>query len=471
MKKIFFLVGLLLFANQVVVGQGLKDKLKEAKEQLFGKGKKENAEKVAATKSDEPYQAADQLTEFEKYRASDRVYKITQRTSGSFYHDKFNSEYEPMDKFIAEKYNKELFRHAIADYTPHSSHAPLYYTNKSQSEQIIFSNGTMFHVTGLKEDGSFYKLVSIHTTDKNLVRACAKWDADYAKNAVASYIKAVKPIHDAAENNATAEKEKAAAEKRTQYTITNKDVKSINLSVAKKMEQGEIYGLMVVATLKDGSTISTKEGGYMDEYEITVSGIPATYNDPTSISGKRATVGESSIQIPDLAAVSGDKVLITVKAKHNAALKVSQEAVMDYSKSVDLNYNAEMRSDKRSIVGGDMRIELKQLKHAVTSEDLLEYKVFNGKGELLKHFRINQSASVNVSVNGQKGWKAISATKPPMNGTKGGDVKIIIDPSVGSYNLNISNTGGRGGDGGYGYPAGSDGRDGKVEKVKQKVTW
>lgn len=465
MKKIALFAGLCLFLNQTVEAQSLKDKINSAKSQLNGGSTEASAEISTEVK--------DQFGEFQKFTGS-KVYTITQRPGGSFYHDKWNGEFQPMEKVVynvVSEDNKAGFSYRGVDYLPHSPYAPLYFTDKSQNEQIIFINGSMYHVTGLKEDGSFYKLTTIITIDKNMPKSCAKWESDKAVKDIKAYFDAAKPMHDAAMSNVAAEKDKAAAEKRAKYTITDKNVTGIKVKVADKMKQGSSYSIVVVATLKDGSTISTSEGGYMDEYEISATGVPATFNDPTAITGTRAGVGESSINVPDVLVVPGDKIEITVRAKHNPALKATATAIMDYSGSVDLDYNAEMRSDKISIDGGDMRLEVKQVKHLVTGEALLEYKVFNGRGVLLKHFRIDKSASVNVSVNGQKGWKAISASKPPMNGTKGGDVTVIIDPSVSSYNLNISNKGGRGGEGGYGYPAGRDGSDGRVEKINQKVNW
>jgi hypothetical protein len=336
---------------------------------------------------------------------------------------------------------------------------------------LVFINGTVYHVSGLKEDGTFGKLIGVHTIDKSVVKAAAKWPEDQARKDVENYFKALKPMYDVSQKSIAENNAKAEAETREKYTITNKAVTGIKLVMKDEVEQGETYRLTVVATLKDGSTISTNDGGFMDEYTIKASGLPDSYTDPSAIAGRRATIGTSSITIPDVSVVKSDKIEVTVTAKHNPALKATKTVVLDYSNSVDLDYNAQMRSDKISVNGGDMKIELKEVKHAVNGVTLLEYKVWNGKGELLKHFKIDSKATVNVSVNGQKGWKAISASKPPMNGTKGGDVTVTVDPTVKSYNLNISNSGCQGGEGGYGYPSGTNGADGRIEKRQQKVNW
>jgi cytochrome b involved in lipid metabolism len=467
MNRKLVLLGFAFLLNQGLFAQSFKDKIKSAKDQLTATSSSESEVEISQ-------EYLDQFGEFKKFRAGDKVYQISQRVSGSFYHDKFNGEFVSKEKFmsnVVEEENNVTYSYRVMDFEPQTYDVPLYFTNKSQSEMMLFINGTVYNVSGLKEDGTFGKLVSIRTVDKSQVKACAKWPEDHAKKEIANYYKAMKPLQDAAKNSAAESRANAEAEKRAKFTITNKDVVGLSLLFEDEVQQGESYRLTVLAKLKDGSTISTAENGYMDEYEISVKGLPATYEDPTSISGKRSTVGVSSISIPDVATVDGDKIVVTVKAKHKPSLTATQTATLDYSKTMDLNYNAEMRSDKVSVRGGNLRIELKQVKHGVSGESLIEYKVWNDKGTLLKHFRVNASTAVNVSVNGQKGWKAISDSKPPMNGTNGGDVTVTVDPSVKSYTLNISSVGGRGGEGGYGYRAGYDGENGRIEKSVQKVNW
>ena len=460
MNRNILLLGLTLVLSQGLFGQSLKDKIKGAKDKLTTTTSSESEVEISK-------EYLDQFGEFKKFRTGDKVYVISQRVSGSFYHDKFNGEFVQMDKFMSnavEEENNVTFSYRVMDYEPQAYDVPLYFTNKSESEVLMFINGNFYHVRGLKGDGSFEKLVSVHTIDKSQAKACAKWPEDHVRKEIANYYNAMKPLQDLAKHSASEKRAEEEAEKRAKYTITNKDLVGLSLLFEDEVQQGDSYRLTVLAKLKDGSTISTAENGYMDEYEISVTGLPATYEDPTSISGKRSTVGLSSISIPDVATVAGDKIVVTVKAKHKPSLSATQTATLDYSNSIDLDYNAEMRSDQIAVQGGNLRIELKQVKHGVSGTPLLEYKVWNGQGDLLKHFRVNTTTAVNVSVNGQKGWKAISASKPPMNGTKGGDVKVTVDPSVKSYTLNISNTGGRGGEGGYGYSAGVDGADGRIAK-------
>ena len=72
---------------------------------------------------------------------------------------------------------------------------------------------------------------------------------------------------------------------------------------------------------------------------------------------------------------------------------------------------------------------------------------------------------VVLDANGQRG-------NPSKNGSDGGNITVVVDPSVTSYNLTINNKGGSGGIGNNSNPGnGLKGADGTVEKLNQKVTW
>lgn len=472
MKQIIVSV-LVLFAQlSLVQAQTMKEKLNAKKSELLGGEKEEEGAAIST-------EASHQFDEVEKFLTASKVYKITQRAGGSFYHDKWNGEFEVMEKNMTKVERTDGKVTSFSCYAgglkSEESSAPLYYTNKNQSEFMVFVNGRGFHVQGLKPDGSIYKVVGIYSISKDDAKACTKWGPNFVQTEIANYYAQVKPLHDAAADALQTQLDNAAAEKRAKNTIVDKEVVSLSVQSGSngKAKQGSTYSVVIVATLKDGTKISTADGGFSDEYTISATGLPATYKDPANFSMERSTVGESTITVPDVAVVSGDNIAITVVAKHNPKLTATTTLTMDYSEKVDLLYNAEMRSDRVVVVGGDLRIELKKVKHAVSGESLLEYKVFNtynGKNELLKHFRVKQSESVFASVNGQKGWGAMSST-PAMNGTNGGNVQVIVDPSVDSYTLNISNKGGQGGAAGSGYPAGISGQEGKVETLKQKVNW
>jgi len=260
--------------------------------------------------------------------------------------------------------------------------------------------------------------------------------------------------------------EKLEAENRAKYTTKDKNVASIAIKAVDKVKQGSEVTFELIVKLKDGSELSAANGAtiYLDEFDIKLEGLPETYKNqyltdlPIRQGGK--------ITIPMEVAVSGDQVVLTITSKYHPTVKASHKIILDYNHPVYMNYDGTSQSTASYMLNaGGLRIEIKQVKHAVNKENLLEYRVYSKEsGNLLQHFKVKEDVPVNVSLKGARGWKS-EGSKAARDGGPGGDVKIIVDPSVKAYNLNIVNPGGPG--------AGTShtGRDGKIEKVNQKVTW
>ncbi len=306
----------------------------------------------------------------------------------------------------------------------------------------------------------------IYCNDKSKLKSL---DSDKVKAMLKAHVGAAKQGVDAVRAEEKAAAEKLEAEKRAKYTTQGKAVTKIRVEVATKtLQQGKSYTYTVIATLKDGSEISTANGGYIDEFIVSATGLPATY---TNFSGTMNTLVGSSITVPDEEAISGDKVVLTVKSKFHPTLSVTQSFDMVYNENITLDYNGDIDPYGRPRNGGDFRIEIKAVTHAVTGEKLLEYRIFSKTtGDKLKHFRISQTSSVNFQANGKNGKAA--NVGPATNGTNGGNITVVIDPSVKSYTLNITNSAGRGGAGDSKHPvSGSPGTAGTTEKLNQKVNW
>jgi hypothetical protein len=261
--------------------------------------------------------------------------------------------------------------------------------------------------------------------------------------------------------------EKLEAENRAKYTTKGKDVVSISIkATSQKVKQGSDVFFDIIIKLKDGSELSTDKGAYFDEFDIKVEGLPETYKNQFLMDLKVREGGK--IKIPMEVAVSGDQVVVNISSKYHPTLKATHKFVLDYDHPVYMNYDGTSQSTARHMVNaGGLRIEIKLVKHGVTKENILEYKVFSKEsGNLLQHFKVLETTAVNASLKGARGWNS----DPKYNitardGGPGGDVKIIVDPNVKSYNLNIVNRGGSG------EGLAQSGRDGKVEKVIQKLSW
>ncbi len=316
------------------------------------------------------------------------------------------------------------------------------------------------------------------TSPEQLDKAgCSAWEvfstaklkglnSETVKALLKSHLSEAKKGVDAVRAEEKAAAEKLEAEKRAKYTTEKKDVTKIRIETTDtKLVQGKSYTYKVIATLKDGSEISTANGGYLDEYEVSATGLPLTY---TNFDGTFNTVSDKNplINVPIETTITGDKVVLTVKSKFHKTLIATASFEMDYSENVNIDYNGAYDGYGGVRDGGSLKVEMKLITHAVSKVKLIEYKMFSvTTGDLIKHFKINQTATVILDANGIRG-------NPSKNGSDGGNMTVVIDPSVTSYNLTINNRGGNGGEGNNSNPGnGLRGADGTVTKLNQKVTW
>jgi len=299
--------------------------------------------------------------------------------------------------------------------------------------------------------------VMVYHADKSMVKGITM---EKVKELITNYFNETASGLKAAKESVKLAAEKAEADKRAKFTTKGKDVVKLKLKCASATcVQGQSYVLEVIAVLKNGTEVSTATGGFPDEYDITATGLPTTYN---SEFGQASTIQGCLFVVPQDAVVKGDKITITVKSKYYPSQTANITFNMDYSGFVKCDYNAYINSasSSRRTRGSDLRVEIKAVKNAVSGADLLEYKVFAAEsGRLLRHFRVDLAAGVSVETSGQKGWKG-------QDGTDGGNITVVVDPSVTSYNLNTRNNGGKRGEGGL-----YDGKTGTVQKLNQKVTW
>lgn len=457
-KKITTVVmlGLLFAVNGYA--QSLKDMKKMVKESVNTKPDTAGLKQVTVKGGESAYTMIEAFMGTGKKFFTATLY----RTSGSNYGRTLGQYPELSEAFFKDlKRNDKNQIVSFSNFTPNESAFPLYYKSSDRALYFIGEYGFSFRryfinaeemqkaFTGNDMD------VIVYAADKGKVK---KITQEEIKNLIVTYLTdASKGVNEARANEKAAA-DKAESEKRAKYTTQGKAVTKIRIvQSSTTAEQGKTYVFTIIATLKDGSEISTEKGGYTDEYIITATGLPETYD---GTFGKTKTVNGNTITIPENAVVNGDKIVITVKSKYHATLSATATYTMDYSNNVVCDYNAYINSGSGSqrTVGGNLRIEIKGVKHGVSGAELLEYKVFGTKGNLLRHFRVANGVFVTAQCDGQKGWKG-------QNGTDGGNITIVLDPSVKSYNLNTSNKGGQAGAGGYAGSAGT------IEKLNQKVSW
>jgi len=339
-------------------------------------------------------------------------------------------------KYLADEYGKSDF---VRYYKT---------TGGGHFKAVFFNDKIIFFTTDLSgksstqfclnKKGSYDDLLAaVAYVDSSKVNQQAELDA-YAKNKKAS-------------------SDKAFEEKKAKWSIEGKKVTKIEVTDVKAQYGFGYYrsfSFQVKATLANGKTISTGDGGFWSDYAVTYS---------------NGDIKSKTIQ--DTKFISGDKIVISVKSKFDGSIKATGDAVMNYGETLTLNNN----SNNWGKSALNYRLEVKQRAHAVTGKPVIMIKCIDLSGyDKPKYMIIDADQSLNIYTNGHNGYKTVgtgNATGPGANAGDGGNITVIKDPSVTSFNINYTMDGGTGGAGTYGYNRGRDGRDGTYKEEVRKVNF
>ena len=247
--------------------------------------------------------------------------------------------------------------------------------------------------------------------------------------------------------------DKAAKEKYDKYGLKGKDVKSIAVEwdANNKYVLNQPVFFTIKTTLANGTVISSNDG-FWDDYIITVTG------------GENKGGAAVSLSIDHEKLDPSDKVTVTVKSKYHpnvAAATVSH--ALNYAEGFTFSfngYNGNSTANPRR-QAGNVRIEVKAVKHAVTGENLYEYRVYNNN----KHVhtvRMTTNKTCIVNANGYNGAKSGFGDQ---NGSAGGTITIIKDPSAKDAVFATSVNGGTH------YSSGGRAANGTVTEKVQAVNW
>lgn len=467
MKKITIMLSLLAICIQPLDAQKLKDKLNALKDPKGNSAKNESGGETPAASGP----TGNQYVEAKKYQAGNKT---------NAYDYNRDSKTYTISKIQGEQYKLMWLKNSMktdADgnineleirdtkYVPEPASDPMYYksTATNSKEGVIFINGCMFHIDGLNtNDGSILGLYSYGTTLKTDEKSVT---LDELQTRIKTYITEHRGSFDKIAADTKAANEKKAAEEKAKFSIEGKDVVSIKIILdgsPKEIRYMENVNFSVEAKLKDGNTILTSGySNFWSDYVITVEGADAT----------RAKVGSLS---QNFVGTPSDKVILSVASKYNPKLTASASLNMNYSTKVDAGQpqftfsTANLDLERNTSLSA--RVEIKQVKSAVTGEALIAYKVYVGNDSNPKYsFKTKPGEYVNVNTDAKKTSKGdfIPSTA---SGNDAGDIKVIMDTGITeSVNFTASAKGGyvHGKQGSKSAP----GRDGKIETVKQKLTW
>lgn len=236
----------------------------------------------------------------------------------------------------------------------------------------------------------------------------------------------------------------AQLEKEKQFSIKNKEVSKleiINLQLPEKFGHYTGFDFDVKATMKDGSVLSTDNGGFWSDYIISYSG--GDYSDG-KIQGKF---------------IKDDKIVVTVTSAFDPAMKATSDVVVLYNQDITFNYTATGWSRSAGETANDFKIEVKQVKHKVNGSTLNAIQITNvSMGTVVAQFKLGVDQTLHFTCNGGYGGSDDGYGK---DGGDGGNITVIKDPTVKTFNLNYSNRGGKAGRGSTTSYDGRAGRDGE----------
>lgn len=269
---------------------------------------------------------------------------------------------------------------------------------------------------------------------------------------------------DAYAANKAAEEAAAKAARKAKYGLEGKSVKSIEVTDISADHYGfyRPVNFHITATLADGSKISTKKGGFWEDYDIKYPN--------AALEGTQGY----AMEVKPKKFIKGDEILIEVACKHNPSIKTTGRIPMKYNEDLAMKYNAYAWGTS----GNNFKVEVKQVKHALDGSDILKIRFTDLSGSYgVQVFKMRADQTFHVFTNGHNGNQTIkdgytfAKTGPGQNAGNGGNITVIKDPSVKQFNIEYTNQGGIGGAGTAGYNRGRDGRDGTFKETVRAVNF
>jgi hypothetical protein len=370
-----------------------------------------------------------------------------------------------------------LFR-GNAHFKPDNNETPIYWTPTTEfhseykyaicmNEHLIFlsddpTTGKDFRVLG------WFKMGNLAMKDRLKIELNAAKNVFtpivFTKEEIIAFLKPFIDARNAQKDQAAAIAKKAADEHYQKFGIKGKDVVKLEIEAKHDVNFGFGSGFKfgVIATLKDGSVIKTKEiggEGYESDYEIVIGCDLETNN----ITAYPYCVGTKPYNY------AGDYVKISVKSKHHNNLSVEKKLVFTYNQTVKLDFSGRASTHDGSS-GKSIRIDVKPVKHSETGEEILEYRIYDEDGKLTHKLRLKRDALLKINANGGDGGNhskhETNYSKNAGNGGAGGNITLNLDPKVGdNYQFDYTSNGGKGGiNHSNALRGGSDGKEGKFTK-------
>ena len=262
---------------------------------------------------------------------------------------------------------------------------------------------------------------------------------------------------------------KAADDHYAKFGIKGKEVVKIEIQAetGAKFGFGSNLKYGIVATLKDGTVIKTKNiggEGYESDYDIKLDGLledSYSSSSPLKVSTKPYKY-------------LGDYFKISATSKHHTTIKTEKKIIFTYDQPVKLDFSG-LNSTGRGNDGTSVRIDVKPVKHSENGQEVLEYKIYDAEGNLIHSLRLKRDVLLTVISNGGKGGdetnNSKNVNKLADDGGDGGSITLNLDLKVGdNYQFEYTNIGGKGGkNAANSLNNGKDGRDGRFTKNVKSI--
>ncbi|WP_299159685.1 hypothetical protein [uncultured Tenacibaculum sp.] len=291
---------------------------------------------------------------------------------------------------------------------------------------------------------------------------------------VENYSKAVFKNQTNARANVQEQKAVLAEGERKKNSLQDKQVSSVEIKLVntpKKVAHfSEAIKYGVVATLKNGSKLSTKNlGGKIpwSDFKLTHKGCSNTIDE--------VRVDE------DAKSLKNDRVTLQIVSKYHPQLKATKHINTTNNLSIQVNQQGFWGHERHKYVtvfqgkngqhagrGDNLTIKVKTVNHKQTGVKLNKIDIYNtSKKKHVARYKLTTNTKLIVNNKGGRGMNGDEGRKSSPNGGNGGDggaggnILLIKDPSVTKLNIELNNQGGDGGNGGAPkYSSASRGRNG-----------
>lgn len=304
---------------------------------------------------------------------------------------------------------------------------------------------------------------------------------------VEKYARAVFKNQTGARAEVKKQKAAIAEAERRENSLQDRQVRKIEVKLINRPSKvahfSEAIKYGIVATLKDGSILKTKNLGGKIPWSDFV------FKNKGCSKTKEVTMVDE-----DATSFTEDRIEIIVVSKYHPTLKAVKYLNTTNDIPVIVNQGGFWGHERHNYVaviqgrdgqhggrGDNLTIRVKTVKHKQTGERINKIDIYNTtKKSQVARFKLKPNVAITINNPGGGGMKGYDGNKSYPNGGNGGsggnggNILLIKDPSVTQLNITLNNAGGQAGQGGspkYSYSRrGNNGRRGARGNTTKRVS-